>query len=126
MQGLHLIADFYRCTCSPTLLTGAEALAGLCRSHTREIGLNIVDEKWHSFPSFLDQPGGVTGVLLLAESHLAVHTWPERGGVTLDVYVCNFSEDNTEKAERLMRELEVAFRPGKLHLQRLRRGDENP
>ena len=53
--------------------------------------------------------GGVTGVVLLAESHLAVHTWPELSAVTLDVYVCNFGGDNTAKAERLLAGLEQAF-----------------
>jgi len=48
-------------------------------------GLTPVDGVFHRFPL----PGGVTGVVLLAESHVAVHTWPERGAVTLDVYVCN-------------------------------------
>ena len=38
-----------------------------------------------------------SGAVLLAESHLAIHTWPERRGVTLDVYVCNFTADNTGK-----------------------------
>jgi spermidine synthase len=41
---------------------------------------------------------GVTGTVLLAESHLAIHTWPETGSVTIDVYVCNFSADNSGKA----------------------------
>ena len=35
-----------------------------------------VAERWHAFPGLGDDPGGVTGMLLLAESHLAVHTWP--------------------------------------------------
>ena len=52
------------------------------------------------------QPGGITGTILLAESHLAIHTWPERAGVTLDVYVCNFTADNTGKAEQLFEALE--------------------
>ena len=78
MQGLHLIADMYCCACPARLLTEANELADLCRRRTREAGLCVVDEKWHPFPAAsAGQPGGVTGVLLLAESHLAVHTWPE-------------------------------------------------
>ncbi len=67
--------------------------------------LTIVDDKWHVFPDWNGQPGGITGTILLAESHLAIHTWPERRGVTLDVYVCNFTEDNTGKAEQLFETL---------------------
>lgn len=51
--------------------------------------------------------GGVTGVLL-AESHLAVHTAPELGAVTFDVYVCNLHGDHNAKAEALMARLESA------------------
>jgi len=123
MQGLHLTADLYQCACDAVLMTDAETLARLCRRHTLEAGLTLVDEKWHTFPDFQGQPGGVTGMLLLAESHLAIHTWPERNGVTLDVYVCNFQEDNSHKAEGLMKAVVEAFRPSDLQRQRLSRGD---
>ena len=61
--------------------------------------------------------------VLLAESHLAVHTWPESGSVSLDLYVCNFSEDNTAKARALMQTLLQALAPVRVHQQQLRRGD---
>ncbi|MGE4368451.1 MAG: polyamine aminopropyltransferase [Burkholderiaceae bacterium] len=124
MQGLHLTADLYLCDCDTSLLIDAEPLAALCRRHTLDSGLTLVAEKWHTFPHFQGQPGGVTGMLLLAESHLAIHTWPERKGVTLDVYVCNFMADNSAKAERLMHGLLDAFQPGKAQCERLLRGDE--
>ncbi len=125
MQGLHLTADLYRCDCDDALMIDAEALAGLCREATLAAGLTIVGEKWHVFPDYQGQPGGVTGTLLLAESHLAVHTWPERRGVTLDVYVCNFEADNSAKAERLMGALEQAFRAGQSQRERIMRGDKD-
>ena len=61
-------------------------------------------------------------MLLLAESHLAIHTWPERSAVTLDVYVCNFMQDNSGKARDLLEALLRAFRPGRLDRQQLHRG----
>lgn len=124
MQGLHLTADLYGCRCAADLLTEAAVLADLCRTHTQAAGLTVVGEKWHTFPPYEGQPGGVTGTLLLAESHLAVHTWPERGGVTLDVYVCNFTEDNSAKARGLLENLIAGFRPGQAQRQQLLRGDE--
>lgn len=126
MEGLHLTADLYQCNCSRELLIDANRLAELCRRHTLEVGLTLVDEKWHTFPDYQGQPGGVTGMLLLAESHLAVHTWPERAGVTLDVYVCNFSADNSGKAERLMAALLADLQPGHSLTNRLQRGSINP
>ncbi|MBC5784589.1 polyamine aminopropyltransferase [Ramlibacter sp. USB13] len=121
MQGLHLTADLFDCRCPPALLTSAAWLADLCRHATREAGLTVVGEHWHKFPSYQGEPGGVTGMLLLAESHLAVHTWPERAGVTLDVYVCNFSEDNSPRAEAVMSALLAAFAPVRAQRERIDR-----
>ncbi len=123
MQGLHLTADLYRCNCDRSLLIDSDALARLCREATQAAGLTIVGEKWHTFPDYQGEPGGVTGMLLLAESHLAIHTWPERQGVTLDVYVCNFEADNSTRAEGLMATLEQAFKAGQSQRQRIMRGD---
>jgi len=56
---------------------------------------------------------------------VALHTWPELGAVTIDVYVCNFSADNSARAARLLAELETAFAPASVERQRLRRGELN-
>ncbi len=126
MQGLHLTADLYGCRCAPTLLTDATELAEVCRAAVRRVELTLVDEKFFTFPDYQGEPGGVTGAVLLAESHVAVHTWPERAGVTLDVYVCNFSTDNSSKAEQLLEDLIVAFAPRQQNTNRILRGTEDP
>ncbi len=123
MQGLHLTGDLFDCSCTSALLTDLDKLSTLCRDATVAAGLTIVDEKYHVFPDWNGQPGGITGAVLLAESHLAVHTWPERRGVTLDVYVCNFTDDNTGKAQQLFDALMVAFRPRSQTVNRIIRGD---
>ena len=63
---------------------------------------------------------------MLAESHLAIHTWPERDGATLDVYVCNFTSDNTAKAESVYKTLVAALKPGDVMVERLQRGRDLP
>lgn len=123
MQGLHLTGDLFDCSCTSALLTDLQKLSTLCRDATIAAGLTIVDEKYHVFPDWNGQPGGITGAVLLAESHLAVHTWPERRGVTLDVYVCNFTDDNSGKAQQLFDALLVAFRPKSQVVNRINRGD---
>src|SRR5512134_1267310 len=123
MQGLHLTGDLFDCGCSASLFTDLTTLAALCRDATVDAGLTIVDEKFHVFPDWQGQPGGITGTLLLAESHLAIHTWPERRGVTLDVYVCNFTGDNTTKAQQVFDALMLAFRPKDKVVNRITRGD---
>jgi spermidine synthase len=123
MQGIHLTGDLFDCNCSASLFTDLDALSSLCRKATLDAGLTIVDEKYHVFPDWQGQPGGITGAVLLAESHLAIHTWPERRGVTLDVYVCNFTGDNEGKARQLFDTLMVAFRPKEQVVNRIVRGD---
>ncbi|MCQ9616807.1 polyamine aminopropyltransferase [Paenalcaligenes niemegkensis] len=124
MQGLHLTADLYQCSGDLSIFVNESALAALCRKQTELSGLTIVGEKWVTFPEYQGEPGGVTGTLLLAESHLAIHTWPETGGVTLDVYVCNFSGNNSSKAQQLIDGLVDAFQPAHVQRNNLLRGDK--
>ena len=118
MQGLHLTADLRSCRDQPAL-TEPAALRRLCLEAVAASGLTPVGELFYRFPA----PGGVTGVVLLAESHLAVHTWPELGAVTLDAYVCNFGADNSAKAEALIDTLLRAFAAAQVTRQRLKRGE---
>ena len=120
MHGLHLTADLRGCPNSAAL-TEPESLRALCLRAVAESGLSAVGELFHPF-QLLPGPGGVTGVVLLAESHLAVHTWPEIGAVTLDAYVCNYGCDNSAKAEALVAALIEGFAPENVSRQRLIRG----
>lgn len=124
MQGLHLTADLYQCSSTPAIFIDELLLATSCRSLTEAAGLTVVGEKWVTFPEYQGQPGGVTGMLLLAESHLAIHTWPERSDVTLDIYVCNFSTDNSDKVEKLAIDLIALFSPQETQINRIMRGIE--
>jgi S-adenosylmethionine decarboxylase len=117
MHGIHLTAELHECGV-PALLVEPAALRALCVRAVAQAGLTPVGELFHHFAP----QGGITGVVLLAESHLAVHTWPELGAVTLDVYVCNLSADNSGRAERLVDTLEAAFAPRRRQRQRLQRG----
>jgi S-adenosylmethionine decarboxylase proenzyme len=110
MNGLHILAEFHNCACDATLLTGVDAVRDLCLAACGGPGLTIVAHAFHGFGTAA-APAGATGAVVLAESHLAVHTWPERAGVTVDIYVCNFSQDNGAAAEAAYRFLEQAFRP---------------
>ncbi len=104
MNGLHILAEFHDCAGDRRLLQEADALAALCRRACVEAGLDVVAAAFHQFPD-----AGATGALVLAESHLAVHTWPELDAVTLDLYVCNHSRDNRAAAEAAFTALQLAF-----------------
>ncbi len=121
MQGLHLTADLRDCRGAAALMTEPSALRTLCLAAVDDAGLAPVGELFHRFAAPDDRQTGITGVVLLAESHLAVHTWPELGGVTIDAYVCNFSADNSARARRLMDKLVSAFAPQRVTHQELER-----
>lgn len=121
MQGLHITGDLFNCDCLFELLVDLPSLNKTCIELTRESGLTVVDDRFFLFPDYNGEPGGITGTVLLAESHLCIHTWPERRGVTLDVYVCNFTRNNSAKAEQLFESLVKLFKPYKLQINRLHR-----
>ncbi len=130
MQGLHLTADLHGCLPggrAHAAMTDRTALRELCLAAVQRSGLAPVGELFHRFePAGPGEPAGVTGVVLLAESHLAVHTWPELGAVTLDVYVCNFGADNSARARALLAELEQAFAPAQAERHEIARGARAP
>ena len=123
MQGLHLTADLLDCRCETRWLADAETLGAACVARAEGAGLQVVGQLFHAFPATPQGPGGVTATLLLAESHLCVHTWPEQRGVTIDVYVCNFGADHSVKAKALMAALEALFVPGHAQRHALQRGE---
>jgi S-adenosylmethionine decarboxylase len=122
MQGLHLTADLSDCQCAARWLTEAEPLLAHCVQAVAAAGLQAVNQLAHTFPATEHGPGGVTATVLLAESHLCVHTWPEQRGVTVDVYVCNFGADHSAKAHAVMDALVALFAPRALLRQALQRG----
>ena len=126
MRGLHIFADFYNCPTGKHMVS-AKALRQLCISASEAAGLTVLGDHFYQFSGFDEtQAGGATGALVLAESHVAVHTWPERGGATLDIYVCNVSGDNSSKAEALYTTLLRVFGPVDVMIERVLRGKDLP
>jgi len=122
MNGLHLIADLHDCRCPASFLLDAPALEAFSVDACQRHGLTVVGRLFHAFCDASGQPAGVTGTVVLAESHLAVHTWPEIASVTLDVYVCNFSGDNSAQANALFAEIIANFAPARLEKKEVARG----
>lgn len=83
MGGVEWIVEAFGC--SQDSLRDLNALRGLFDTLIREMQLSPVGEtQWHQFPG----AGGVTGICLLAESHLACHTFPEYGSLCLNLFCC--------------------------------------
>ena len=71
MNGLHLIGDLTGCRCDPQLLLDGERFRAKCLEMVEASGLTTMDATFHQFDG-----SGFTGTVVLAESHLAIHTWP--------------------------------------------------
>lgn len=93
--GLHVLAEIH--TDATPLLADYAPLRRFYAERIGAYGLQAVGEVFHPF-----EGGGFTGVICLTESHLAVHTWPEFGRLTFDVYLSNFRRVNDGKARHLL------------------------
>jgi S-adenosylmethionine decarboxylase len=80
--GSHLLADLYGV--APALLVASGDIDALLRAAALAAGARILHSHFHSFGDAL----GVTGVVLLAESHISIHTWPEYGFAAADIFMC--------------------------------------
>lgn len=125
MDGLHVLANLYRCRGGARYLTDAGALREFCVAAVERAGLTVLGDLFRQFPGADGAPdpaAGVTGCVVLAESHVAIHTWPEIACVTLDAYVCNYSRDNTARARALVDDLTRIFQPEECVRQDVERG----
>ncbi|HEY2685441.1 MAG TPA: adenosylmethionine decarboxylase [Steroidobacteraceae bacterium] len=81
-SGKHLLADFYGVAAAP--LKDAAFLERLLREAAQQAGARVLSSHFHVF----GDEEGVTGVVLLSESHISIHTWPESGFAALDIFMC--------------------------------------
>ena len=93
--GRHILAEFYEC--APGMLNDPEAIERAMNEAAEASGATVVQSVFHMF-----SPHGVSGVVVVAESHLAVHTWPEYGFAAVDYFTCG--EVNAEAAIRCLQE----------------------
>ncbi|WP_394199760.1 adenosylmethionine decarboxylase [Litoreibacter albidus] len=107
--GQHLIADFYGAS---QLFDGGPAAAMLHKA-AEAAGATVLDLNLHDFGDRY----GFTGVALLAESHISVHTWPENDYVAIDIFMCGDA-----KPELSLEVLRSYFTPSREHVQNLKRG----
>jgi len=119
MPGLHLTADCYRCRCDAAWLADADRLGDWCVKAVRAVGLEPADRAFRAAAA----PGGVTGAVLLAHAHVAVHTWPGRRSAALDVYLGEAADGQPAQARTLMTALVERFAPEWTEQRSLDRGD---
>ncbi len=84
--GRHVLAEFYGCP--PEILSDLELIKQRMVEAALEAGAEIRETVFHQFA-----PQGISGVVVISESHLAIHTWPEFGYAAVDVFTCGETVD---------------------------------
>lgn len=79
--GRHILAEYYGCDIN--ILNDLELLEQSMRQAVLRSSATIIDSTFHQF-----NPHGVSGVIVIAESHMAIHTWPEYGYAAVDFFTC--------------------------------------
>ncbi len=79
--GRHLLAEFYKC--SSEILNDENKISGIMTTAVEVSNATIIRPFFHKF-----SPQGVSGIIVIAESHLAIHTWPEHQFAAVDLFSC--------------------------------------
>lgn len=109
--GAHLIVDMWGAVGLDDLAFVERTL----REAATAAGATILDSRMHHFSPNC----GVTGVLILAESHISIHTWPERAFAAVDIFMCGAA-----RPDRAVEVLKQRFAPDRITVDELRRGLE--
>ena len=116
-SGVHLLADLHGV--DARRLVSCEALDALLREAALAAGATILHSHLHSF----GPQQGVTGVLLLAESHISIHTWPEARFAALDIFMCGAAAQSLSLALNV---ITAALAPARTDVHTSARGAASP
>ena len=109
--GKHIIAELY--DCDKALINDHEFIEEVMLRAVEISGATIVRPVFHKF-----NPHGVSGVVVIAESHFSIHTWPEYGYCALDIFTCGDEIDNQAALSHLKNQLKA----GNLSVSEIKRG----
>jgi S-adenosylmethionine decarboxylase len=84
--GTHIVCELSGC--DPEVLTDVEAVRDMMIGAAKAARATVMEVAFHRF-----EPQGVSGVVVLAESHISIHTWPELGYAAMDFYTCGENTD---------------------------------
>lgn len=108
--GLHLLIDFW----GAKHLQDEARIEASMRAAAEACGATVLGVNLHNFGG----SGGITGVAILAESHISIHTWPETGYAALDIFMCGTCDPH-----KALPVLQAVFKPEKLQAAEYRRGE---
>jgi S-adenosylmethionine decarboxylase len=98
--GNHLLVELYECDSDK--LNDLKKVERVLGEAVRISGATALKASFHQF-----EPQGVSGVIIIAESHFTIHTWPEYGYAALDIFTCGESIDSLKALDYIEKELDV-------------------
>lgn len=113
--GVHILADLYGV--DSKILSHIRPMKALLDDTIKHAKLTKLSSDYYQF-----KPFGVSGVVFLAESHISIHTWPEYGLLTLDIYTCGAPESADEAFKYIVHRL----KPKAIDYRRIERGKNAP
>jgi S-adenosylmethionine decarboxylase proenzyme len=113
--GRQILADMY--DCDPLVLDDEQAIRSSLLEAAQRCGATIISASFRRF-----EPHGISGVVMIAESHLAIHTWPEHGFAALDLFTCS----DRVQPEVCFSYLKEALRSKQSTMQTIERGRPPP
>src|SRR5437667_11114790 len=109
--GRHLVLELNGC--NPKLLNDVKRVEEILVAAAKIAKATIVGTHFHQFSPF-----GISGIVVIAESHVSVHTWPEHGYAAVDIFTCNMEADLDAGIEAMKKH----FLPGRTQVMEVRRG----
>jgi S-adenosylmethionine decarboxylase len=110
-NGLHILADLW--STKTDLLCNTERIAQVLLRAASAANAQVLQQHMHSF----GEHKGVTGVVMLAESHISIHSWPEHQLAAIDIFICGQANSNAA-----LTVIELAFEPYRTQIHRVERG----
>jgi len=109
--GSQIIAELYYC--DRNLLDDLDYIRNIMLNAAREANVMVIGSKFHKF-----SPQGVSGVVVIAESHISIHTWPEYGYAAVDIFTCG----NRSMPRLALRYLAKALKARRVRFREIKRG----
>ena len=109
--GRQILVEFY--DCDTMVMNDEDLIREILLEGVRRSKATIVSDTFHTF-----NPHGVSGVVVIAESHVAIHTWPEHGYAAVDIFTCG----DTIDPWIIQQYLETAFSAGNVSSMEMKRG----
>jgi len=111
--GTHVLLDLY----DPQFLDDLDIVRSTLCAAADAVGATVLEQKFHVFGG----DAGITGVLLLKESHMSIHTWPETSFAAVDIFLCGGLSP-----EPAIAVIEAAFHASHSEVSRIHRGQNTP